>query len=213
MTISNDGCGTSQDRNLTGTVTFYRGSTSIGVGYFNPRLIAPGSSETVTKDYTYPGCTEDVTYDAGITGVTDVSDFRTSNDADVAYWPAQAKKPSPPHNSSGRWVSDKLEWDNPGGCPVIFSASIWAGDSSNPKTRRSNSTVSREEWDPCIREHYTDICADSGPSYSRNIGELAENTNFFWKVDLKNRNGTTSGPTWKFRTEERAGSVTDAGWD
>jgi hypothetical protein len=65
----------------------------------------------------------------------------------------------------------------------------------------STASSEQEIWlgtDPAALQHFRTLPAMAS---SFNPGTLAANTDYFWRVDGRNANGTTIGAVWSFRTD------------
>lgn len=87
--------------------------------------------------------------------------------------PATAGSPNPPHNSTGRSINTNLSW---GSAPRASSYRVHFGTTTNPPFRGTTSSTS---W---------------------SLAPLNYNTQYYWRIDTVNSAGTTTGPTWTFRT-------------
>ncbi len=90
--------------------------------------------------------------------------------------PSKASGPSPSHNATNVSRDENLNWAEVSGARVYR---VYIGTDSSPDTGEFQDEQSGTSFDP---------------------GTLEYSTIYYWRVDTKNDNGTTTGNVWKFTT-------------
>ena len=90
--------------------------------------------------------------------------------------PSKASGPSPSHNATNVSRDANLNWAEVSGARVYR---VYIGTDSSPDTGEFKDEQSGTSFDP---------------------GTLEYSTTYYWRVDTKNDNGTTTGNVWKFTT-------------
>jgi hypothetical protein len=115
--------------------------------------------------------------DAGLPG-TDANDDTDTWDAQritvTVGLPAAAASPSPAHNSTDQSIFSNLNWAD---AARASNYRVHFGTSLNPP-----------------------FVANTGSSFW-SLPNLAYDTQYYWRIDTANSSGTTTGPTWTFRTD------------
>lgn len=115
--------------------------------------------------------------DSGLPGTTSNNDTDTWDAQPITVTvglPAAASGPVPAHNSINQPASSDLDWAT---AARATSYRVYFGTTNPPPFIGSTSSSA---W---------------------NLPNLANNTQYTWRVDTVNSSGTTTGPTWTFRTE------------
>jgi hypothetical protein len=115
--------------------------------------------------------------DAGLPG-TDANNDTDTWDAQritvTVGLPAAAASPSPAHNSTDQSIFSNLNWAD---AARASNYRVHFGTSLNPP-----------------------FVANTGSSFW-SLPNLAYDTQYYWRIDTSNSSGTTTGPTWTFRTD------------
>jgi hypothetical protein len=94
--------------------------------------------------------------------------------------PGKATSPSPANGATGVSTTNDLSWTAGSGAT---SHDVYFGTSS-PGTFRGNQTAT-----------------------TFNTGTMANSTTYYWRIDEKNANGTTTGDVWSFTTAAASGGL------
>ena len=90
--------------------------------------------------------------------------------------PSKASDPNPSHNATNVSRDENLNWAEVSGARVYR---VYIGTNSSPATGEFKDEQSGTSFDP---------------------GTLKHNTTYYWRIDTKNDDGTTTGNVWKFTT-------------
>jgi len=100
--------------------------------------------------------------------------------------PSKAINPSPSNTATGRSINTDISWSDGDGAT---SYDVYFGTDSTPDS---------------------DEFKGNQTSISYDLGLLNYNTTYYWRMDAKNANGTTTGDLWSFTTEiEQAPDLPD----
>jgi hypothetical protein len=92
--------------------------------------------------------------------------------------PSKATSPSPSNGATGISINTDISWSNGGGAT---SYDVYFGTDSTPDIGESKGNQTSASYDP---------------------GTLSYNTTYYWRIDAKNSDGTTTGDVWYFTTQE-----------
>ena len=167
--------GTYSFNSVSGYLVFACEGTAVVQGYtwvFYIDGAGYGSGDNATGDYWLTS----YYYEAGYWWLVDDSDHGTFSIHRTSL-PSKVKNPFPSHGANDQPLDIELSWLNGGGAT---SFNVYFGTDNTPDSGESKGNR-------------------SGTSY--NPGTLSYDTTYYWRIDSKNSNGTTTGDVWHFTTE------------
>ncbi len=104
------------------------------------------------------------------------SDLRLTIDYTIPNPPSKARYPSPSNGATNQSINVDTSWSNGGGAT---SYNVYFGTDSTPDSSEYKGNT---------------------PDTTYNPGTLLEGKTYYWRIDAKNSDGTTTGDVWQFTT-------------